>query len=139
MADAAVIRTALAAQITLVTGLRTLAEPRDQVNPPVGVVLASQPYVVYGQTTDGTCQLNFRLLMLLSDGAPTEKVQRALDSYLGIGPAETASIAQAIQYDPTLGGAAHFTVPVAAGAPSRVEYNGVTYFGSRIEIQVGAI
>lgn len=139
MADIATIRSALAAQLTQHTGLRALAEPRDSVAPPVAVILAGQPFVTYGQTMDGTFQVNLRVLVLMTEGAPTERVQRALDAYMGIGSGEPASVAGAIQADPTLGGAVHFCVPVAAMPPARIDYNGVTYFGSRIDVQVGTM
>lgn len=141
MTDLAAIRTALAARITTGTGLRALPEARDQVSPPVAVVLPGQPVVTYGATVDGAFTVNLRVLLLLSDGAPVEKVQRALDAYLGIGVDDSvpASIAGAIQEDPTLGGAVHFAVPLAADSYGRVDYAGVTYFGARLSIQAGAL
>lgn len=140
MADVSTIRSALAARITAGTGLRTLAEARDQVSPPVAIVLPGQPLVVYGQTMDGAVTINLRVLMIISDAPPNEKVQRALDAYLGIGGGTTAaSIPAAIMADPMLGGAVHFAEPISVSAYNRIEYAGVEYFGARLEIQVGAI
>lgn len=139
MADLATVRAALATRITAGTGLRTLPEARDQISPPVAVILPSQPVVTYGVTLDEAVTINLRVLLLISDAAPTEKVQRALDTYLGIGSGVAGSVAGAIQQDPTLNGAVHFTVPIAAGNYGRIEYAGVVYFGARIDVQVGAI
>lgn len=139
MADVAAIRTALANQITAKTGLRTLPEAKDSISPPVAVILEGQPPIRYGITMDGCFTLNLRVLVALSDGAPTEKVQRALDAYLSMGAGEPESIAGAVQSDPTLGGLVHYAVPVAAGTPGRIEYAGIIFFGSRVDIEIGAV
>lgn len=140
MADIAVIRSALATRITASTGLRALPEARDQVNPPVAVILPGAPLVVYGATLDGAFTVNLRVLLLISDAAPEEKVQRALDAYLGIGAGTTASsIPAAIMADTTLGGAVHFAEPMQVSQYNRVEYNGVLYLGARLEVSIGAI
>lgn len=139
MADLAVIRTALAARINSATGLRTLAEPKDQVNPPVAIVLTTSPLVRYGDTIDGTLTMRLRVLILISDAAPTDKVQRALDAYLGIGAGEAESIAGAIQGDPTLGQAVHYCVPLEASPPQRIEYANQTYFGAWVNVEIGTI
>jgi hypothetical protein len=140
VADIAAIRTALAAQITAVTGLRTMPEARDQVSPPVAVILPGQPLVVYGATLDGAATVNLRVLILISDAAPSEKVQRALDAYLGIGTGVTASsIPAAIMADNTLGGAVHFAEPTQVTTYGIVTYGGVDLFGARLDVQAGVI
>lgn len=140
MADVSTIRAALASQITTVTGMRTLAEAKDQISPPVAVILPGQPFVQYGITMDGAFTVNLRVLVVISDAPPDEKVQRALDAYLGSGAGVTASsIANAIRQDPTLGGAVHFCEVLTVGGYNRLEYAGVPYFGARIEVQIGAI
>jgi hypothetical protein len=135
------IRSALAARITAGTGLRALPEARDQISPPVAVILPGQPVVMYGMTMDGTFTVNLRVLIAISDAPPNEKVQRALDAYLGIGSndASVSSIAAAIMADPTLGGVVHFCEPVSAGQYGRISYNDVTYFGARVDVQIGAV
>jgi hypothetical protein len=140
MADLGAVRTALANRITAGTGLRTLPEARDQISPPVAVILPGQPYVTYGITVDGTFTVNLRVLLCISDAAPDEKVQRALDAYLGIGAGTTASsIPAAIMADPSLGGAVHFCEPISISTYGRITYNGVGYFGARLDCQIGAI
>ena len=140
MADIGTIRGALASRITAGTGLRTLPEARDLISPPVAVVLPGTPLVHYGDTLDGALTINLRVLMLISDAPPNEKVQRALDAYLGIGGGTTAaSIPAALMADSTLSGAVQWAIPIAVSAYSRIDYAGVDYFGARLDVQIGAI
>lgn len=140
MASLSDIRNALGARIAAGTGLRVLPEARDLISPPVAVILPGQPVVVYGDTMDGAFTVNLRVLIAISDAPPDEKVQRALDSYLGIGSgAGAGSIAGAIQQDPTLGGVVHYAEAISAGNYGRLSYNDITYFGARIEVQIGTI
>ncbi len=138
MANLSDIRTALATRITIGTGLRALPEARDAISPPVAVILPGSPVVQYGQTMDGTFLVNLRVLIAISDAPPNEKVQRALDAYLGIGSV-AGSIAGAIMADPTLGGVVHYAEPISAGSYGRISYNDIGFFGARIEVQIGAI
>lgn len=133
------IQAALANQITAKTGLRTLAQARDQVSPPIGVVLPGSPLALFGDTMDGTTTLNLILLLVISDAQPSEKSQRALNAYLGIGTGEVGSIPGALMADNTLGGAVHWAMPISVSNYGRLEYAGVPYFGARLNIQVGAI
>ena len=137
--DLTTIRNALAAQITAQTGLAALGQPRDQVSPPVAVILPREPLVIFGDTTDGTMTVNLQAVLILSDAAPLEKTQRALDAYLGLGSGEAVSIAAAIMADMSLGGAVNWCVPVSISSYGRVEYAGVTYFGARLGLQLGSI
>lgn len=138
--DVAAIRTALASQVTAATGLRTMAEARDSVSPPVAVILPGQPLVTYGASMDGALTVNLRILILVSDAAPSEKVQRALDAFLGLGPGSAAaSVPAAIMADPTLGGVVHFCEPLQVTSYGLVEYAGVSYFGARVDVSIGAI
>ena len=140
MADVSTIRAALAARITAGTGLRTLAEARDLISPPVAIILPGNPLVHYGETFDGALTINLNVLMVISDAAPNEKVQRALDAYLGIGGGTTsASIPAALMADTSLGGAVQWAIPMQVSAYNRIEYNGVEYFGARLAVQIGAI
>jgi hypothetical protein len=144
VADLTVIRNALAAQITAQTGLRAQAQVRDQVSPPVALVLPGNPLITFGATMDGggmpeAVVLNLTIALLISDAAPTEKVQRAIDAYLGIGAGETVSIAGAIMADNSLGGAVHWCIPVAVTSYGRIEFAAETYFGGRLNVSVGAV
>lgn len=139
MADPTVLASALAAQIQEFTGLRSLAQGRDQVNPPCAVVFPGQPFLSYGDTMDGALSMRLSVLIMITDAAPVEMSQRALNSYLGIGENQDQSIPNAIQMDPTLGGAAHWCVPLTADSYGRIEYSGVVYFGARLSVSIGAI
>ena len=94
--------------------------------------------VTYGVTMDGTFTVNLRVLIAISDAPPNEKVQRALDAYLGIGNV-AGSVAGAIMDDPTLGGVVHFCEPISAGNYGRINYADVIFFGARVDVQIGAI
>jgi hypothetical protein len=139
VADINTIQAALATQINARTGLRMLAQARDQVSPPIGVVLPGNPLAVYGNTMDGTVTFNFGILLVISDAQPNEKTQRALNAYLGIGIGEVESIPAALMFDNTLGGAVHWAIPINISNYARIEYAGVPYFGARLNISVGAI
>ena len=117
-----------------------MAEARDQISPPVAIVLPGNPLVHYGETFDGALTINLNVLMIISDAAPNEKVQRALDAYLGIGGGTTsASIPAALMADTSLGGAVQWAIPMQVTAYNRIEYAGVDYFGARLAVQIGAI
>jgi hypothetical protein len=141
VADFVVIRNALAAQVTAVTGLRCDGQARDQVSPPCSVVLPGQPFITYGVTTDGALNFNLAVLIIVSDAAPAEKTQRALDVWLGIGEdtSETESVPAAVMSDITLGGVVHFIEPVSIGTYGRITYANVVYFGAQLNLTGGAI
>jgi hypothetical protein len=139
MADLTAIRNALAAQITDATGLRCDGQARDQVSPPCSVILPGSPYVTFGATMDGAFNFNLVILVIISDAAPVEKTQRALDVYLGIGEGEGESIPAAVMSDTTLAGTVHFIEPMTISTYGRIEYSGITLFGARLSLTGGAI
>ena len=141
MADLTDIRNALAAQITAYTGLRSEGQARDQITPPVAVVIPANPVVTYGATTDEAMTINLIVLLCISDAAPVEKTQRALDAYLGMdhGDGGEQSVPAAILKDTSLAGTCEFCEPISVSSYGRVEYNGVIYFGARVNVQIGAI
>jgi len=143
MADLVAITNALAAQITQYTGLRALGQARDQITPPCAVVLPGRagPFLLYGTTMDENFTLNLMVLVLITDAAPVDASQRALDAYLGIdhGDGSGQSIPAAILKDPSLGGTVEWCEPVTADAYGRVEYGGIIYFGARISCNCGCI
>jgi hypothetical protein len=85
---------------------------------------------------DGAMTFNLTAVLMLSDAAPSEKTQRALDVYLGIGGGEAVSIAGAIMADPSLGGVVHSAVPISVSSYNRVVYADVTYFGARVNFEI---
>lgn len=141
MADLIAIRNALASRITQFTGLRADGQARDQVTPPCCVILPGNPLINYGSTMNGAVDINLAVLLIISDAAPVDATQRALDTYLGVdqNPVIGSSIPEAIEEDNTLGGLVHYIQAVNAGSYGRLEYSGVTYFGARISVVIGAI
>jgi len=139
VADLTAIRNNLAAAITKYTGLRCDAQARDQVSPPCCVILPGQPLVTYGMTMDpeNTVTIALSVLVIISDAAPVEKTQRALDAYLGVGE-PGYSVPDAIEQDFTLGGTVEYIQSVTADRYGRLDYNGVTYFGARVSVTIGA-
>jgi hypothetical protein len=143
IADLVAVTNALAAQITAHTGLRAMGQARDQVTPPCAVVLPGRagPFLQYGSTMDETFTLNLMVLILITDAAPVDASQRALDAYLGIdhGDGSGQSIPAAILKDTSLGGQVEWCEPVSADSYGRVEYSGIIYFGCRLNLNCGAI
>ena len=139
--DLTAVRNKLADNITLFTGLRAEGQARDTVSPPCAVIIPGQPFINYADTMDGAVTVNLVVLLLISDAAPLEKTQRALDIYLGVDtdPSVGSSVPEAIEQDNRLGGLIHYIQAVTADNYGRVEYGGVTYFGARIKCLIGGI
>lgn len=85
--------------------------------------------------------MNYNLIVLLivSDAAPVEKTQRALDALLGAGNSVdvSGSVPMSIEADPQLGGAVDFIQAVTVTSYGRIEFAGQTYFGARINVIAG--
>lgn len=139
MADLTSIRQALASQITNKTGLRAEAAPRDQVSPPVALVMPGNPLISYADDMSGSVTIALAVLIVVSDAPPVSMSQQWLDGWLGVVTGVTASIPAAIAADPTLGGVVQWCQPVSAGSYGRVEIGGVGMFGARLNLTVGAI
>lgn len=139
MADLVAIRNQLAANITEFAGLRAQAQAHDSITPPVAVIIPGNPLLSYGDTMDGAVTINLVVLVIVSDGAPVEAVQRALDTYLGVGEPGVITVPEAIEQDSTLSGLVHYIQAQTATGYGRIEYAGVIYFGARINCVIGAI
>lgn len=149
MANPTRIREALAKQITTYCTnppIRAEARPRDQVNPPVVLIVPGNPFVQYDTTlgviTSGYPQramtLNLIATVVVSDASTVERVQENLDAWLGLGDdMTTVSVAQAVEMDPSLGGTVAFAVPVNVTNYNRIQIAGQDYFGARVHIQIG--
>ena len=134
------VRDALADSIFSITGLRTDGQARDQVTPPCCVIIPGQPYLNYSDTMDGALTCNLVVLVIISDAAPVDATQRALDTYLGVGEdTDATSVPTAIEANNTLDGLIHYIQANTATSYGRIEYAGVTYFGARINCVIGAI
>jgi hypothetical protein len=86
----------------------------------------------------GATELRLKVMIVISDASTVERTQRALDSYLGVGAGETMSVPAAIMQDPTLGGVCGWCLPLSAGSYGRLSIAGQDYFGSSVEVSVGA-
>jgi hypothetical protein len=151
VADLVAIRNALAANITALTGLRADGQARDSITPPCAVVLPGNPYITYGVTMDGpvmggpvmgnAVNISLGVLVIIGEGAPVDATQRALDAYLGVGVHAdvAASVPNAIESDPSLGGLIDFIQAQTVTQYGRIEYSGVTYFGARINVIAGGM
>lgn len=148
MADLTAIRNALAAAITTGTGLRAQGQARDQITPPVAVVLPGNPLISYGDTMDspvmgapgmfrGAVTISLLVLIIMSDAPLVEQTQRALDSYLGVGD-PGVSVPDAIESDQSLAGTVHWVQCTSVGRYGRIEYSGVGYFGAAVNCNIGA-
>jgi len=136
--DLLAVRTALANQIAAgCPGLRAMAEARDSISPPCAVIVPGQPYVTYGLDMTGSVQVALKVLVLVSDAPTSERSQRDLDQWLGIGAGEAESIPNAITKDVTLDGTVAWCLPLAITQYGRVDYAGVTYLGATLTTTVG--
>ena len=142
MADLTAIRDALASQISAQTGLRAIGQVKDQISPPIALILPGSPLITYGATLSGGGEtevvISLAVLLLMSDAAPTEQVQVAMDAYLGIGAGEPMSIAQAIAADISLGKTVEWCLPVSVTTYGRIEYAGINFFGAKLNVSAGA-
>jgi hypothetical protein len=154
------IRAALAAQVGLYAypALRMLAEPEDQINPPVGMVLPGTPYATYSTTLTGATGFGgfigggpasapmsptdfmLDIMLVVSHASTLERVEQNLDAWLGMESDGTAvSVPAAVLRDPTLGGTVSWCEPTTAERPGPLSYNGVEMFGTRIHFSCSAM
>lgn len=160
MANISVIRAALAAQIGKYAypPLRSLPEPQDQINPPVGMVMPGRPYVNYVTTMQGddgfggvlggqsqafpSAPTDFCLdyLIVISHASTLERVEQNLDLWLGAENDGTAvSVTAAVGFDPSLGGTVAWCIPTTADPPGPLQWSGPEAFGTRIHFQLSAL
>ena len=129
------VRTALAAQVALVPGLRVAATFTD-VTPPAAVVMPIQgAFMTYGITSDGQVNWLLRIILLTSVG-DTKTGQNAMDALLATTGSQ--SIYLTLQADPSLGGVVSFCEPVEATGYGLMNVDGVDYLGCSLTVQVGA-
>jgi hypothetical protein len=154
-----VIRTAMAAQIGnyAFPALRSMAEPEDQINPPVGIVMPGRPYVDYATTLEGATgfgpvlgpsvttplaetAFNLDYLIVLAHASTLGRIEQNLDAWLGLENDSTAvSVAAAVLRDSTLGGVVRWCIPTTADPPGPLAWSGPEAFGTRIHFQLSAL
>lgn len=150
------IRNALASQIgrLAVPVLRSLPEPEDSINPPVGIVMPGRPYITYGTTLQGEtgflgdptagialASVDFALdyLIIVSHASTLGRIEQNLDAWLGFeNDTSIVSVAAAVAADPTLGGIVDWCVPTTADPPGPLQWSGPEAFGTRIHFNFSA-
>jgi hypothetical protein len=146
-----VVRAALATQVGNLAfpALRSLPKAEDQINPPVGIVMPARQYGKYGITLQGATgflgvpslgntlsptEISLDYFILLSKASTLERIEENLDLWIGFESDGTAvSVPAAIEADPTLGGVVEWCHPMTVDAPGPVEWEGIQFFGTRIQ------
>lgn len=95
------IRNAIAANLTSISGLRTSADIPENPSPPIAVV-ALETVEYDGAFAGGLTEYNF-LITVLASRASERSAQTRLDGFTSTG---TNSVKKAIESDKTLGGEA---------------------------------
>jgi hypothetical protein len=151
------VRAALATQIADATGLAdNSGYAPAQINPPCFVLLPGKPFATYNATMAGSAGMgsymgapaptltasptliNLVCLVLVSDSPEFMDWQTNLENYLGFGPYTSTqlSVPWAIEADNTLGGVVEWCIPTSVGQYGLVEYNGITYAGAHLNLQL---
>jgi hypothetical protein len=139
MASLTAIRTALAATVANVTGLRTSAIYTGQINPPMAVVVPQPGQDLTFATIDGAVDYNLLVALMVSYTEDASS-QALLDSYIDAGSqvSVNTSVLAAIRANPTLGGLADFAVVNAVLGYGLRDWGGQQYLRADIMVQVAA-
>jgi hypothetical protein len=125
------IRSALATNLSTISGLRTAAEIPDLPNPPVAVV--SLDSVNYDQAfAKGMTSYTFTITVIVGRSAERE-AQRKLDGYITPG---ANSVKNAIESDKTLGGYAYDCRVVSMNSVGSVTISDTTYLAADFTVTV---
>jgi hypothetical protein len=125
------IRTALAANLATIPGLRTAAEIPDLPNPPIAVV--SLDSVTYDQSfAKGMTNYTFTITVIVGRSAERE-AQRKLDAYITPG---ANSVKNAIESNKTLGGYAYDCRVVSMNSVGSVTISDTTYLAADFTVTV---
>ena len=125
------IRTALAANLATIPGLRTAAEIPDLPNPPIAVV--SLDSVTYDQSfAKGMTNYTFTITVIVGRTAERE-AQRKLDAYITPG---ANSVKNAIESNKTLGGYAYDCRVVSMNSVGSVTISDTTYLAADFSVTV---
>ena len=125
------IRTALATNLSTITGLRTAAEIPDLPNPPIAVV--SLDSVNYDQAfAKGMTSYTCTITVIVGRSAERE-AQRKLDGYISPG---ANSVKNAVESDKTLGGYAYDCRVVSMNSVGSVTISDTTYLAADFTVTV---
>ncbi len=158
--DITVVRNAMANQIGALASpsLRMAPDIPDQINPPCAVIGPGRNYVSYATTLQGETgfggvlgggpasapaaptDFSLDVIILLSKASTQERVEAALDQWLGMLNAPgSVSVPAAIMADPTLGGSVAWCIVNSADAPGPITWSGLEYYGTRVHCQLSAL
>lgn len=131
MADISAIRTALAANLATISGLRTAAELPDNPNPPVGIVALDNIDfdLAFKQ---GLTLYNFTITVIVGRAAERE-AQRRLNAYC-----ETTGVKSAIESDRSLDGNAFDLRVTGVTSVGSIQLNDQTYLAADFQVVVYA-
>jgi hypothetical protein len=133
MATIAAARDGLKARLATISDLRVYDNVLGQVEPPAAVIRLDT--IQYDTTmADGSHDPTFIVLVLVSL-ANERTAQDKLDSYLE--PESATSIRNAIDADPTLGGAVDYATATQVRAYGLVNYADVGYLGAEVVVSTG--
>lgn len=143
MADLEAVRTALAAAIATIPGLRAAPTVPGQITPPMAVVApATGTFLDYDQTINGPAGViaatyRMRITLFVSEASAGPDSQVQLDSYLSdTGP---ASVKIAIETDTALAGVVDYAQVTAAQGYGFLQWGGISYLAAHLLITVGVI
>jgi hypothetical protein len=132
MADIQAIRTALANNLSTITGLRTSVDIPDNPNPPIAIVQLVR--VEYHQDfRNGMSEYTFAVQVLV--GRVDERsAQRNLDAYCSSD--SPSSVRGAIESNRSLGGYAYDCVVTEMSSYGSVIVNDTTYLAAEFAVRV---
>jgi hypothetical protein len=135
MADISTLRTAIATNLSTITGLRTAATVPDQINPPIAVVMPTSIEYDLAFARNGGDEYEFSVMVIV--GRVDERMaQNKLDAYCSGTGAQ--SIKAAIESNKTLGGAAFTCRVTSLRNYNQVSVADVTYLAAEFVVQVYA-
>lgn len=134
MATLSAMRTALAANLATISGLRTAATMPDQPNPPIAIVM---PQSVSYDTAMSRGLDTYEFVVLVVVGRVDERTaQNLLDGYCN--PTGASSIKTALESDRSLGGQAQDLRVTDMRNYSSVSVGEVTYLAAEFVVSVYA-
>lgn len=126
--------TALGTAISTISGLRVIAHPTDQINPPVAVIEPNS--VDYHKAfANGLSQMTFTITVIVSRAADRLALLN-VDPYIATEGA--SSIRQAVEDDQTLGGVVQAVKMTGATSFVTISIAEASYFAAQLEVIVYA-
>jgi hypothetical protein len=127
------LRTALAANLATISGLRVVETLPDAVNPPMAMIGLDK--IAYNrQNNRSMAEYTFKVTVVV--GRVNERIaQKNLDLYVAPG---IGSVKYAIESDKTLGGYAFDVFVAELGAYGAISQGGIDYLSAEFSVQVFA-